>query len=60
VLEKETAEDVIQPTRDEMIGVYKDLSQPYQSPEQQERSVEMILNLDTVVNVAGLMDMARG
>ena len=59
LLTGETADEVIQPTRDEVIGVYKDLARPYISAAQQERSIELILNFEKMNNVAELVDIVR-
>jgi len=46
-----------QPDREEIIAVFKELAKPYLSAEQQERSLELMLNLEKVKNIAELMDI---
>lgn len=56
---RETSETVIQSTRDELIAVYKDFARQCMSPKKVEQSVDLILNLEKVKNIAELMEIAR-
>jgi len=56
---RETTEEVIRATRDEVMAAYRDFAGEFVSPEKVESSIDMILNLEKVKNVAELMDIAR-
>jgi 2-methylcitrate dehydratase PrpD len=51
------ASELREPARDELIGNYKRLTEPVLSPAQQERSLELMLNIEKIDNISELMSI---